>query len=146
MLAHCLRDLIVATEENGTPWTVEAFARDLGVSGAHLHREFKKHCGLTPKSFGVSLKTGAHLRPSPICHEVQTEDPQSRDVLERGVIDNEAAPNCMEPQGSYAILEPPLLDDTGTEPFVNEDPSLRFLDILALEEFLHFDDNYVESQ
>lgn len=137
MLAHCLRDLIAAAETNGTPWTVEAFARDLGISGAHLHREFKKHCGLTPKSFGASLTRDTHLKPSPLGDGVQTEEPRSVDVLEREVIDDDSALYRQEQQEDNTTPEPPLC----TESFLTEDPSLDFLEILALEEFLQFDDD-----
>lgn len=138
-LAYCLRDLIVAAEANGTPWTVEAFARDLGVSGAHLHREFKKYCGLTPKSFGASLNRGTSTRPGPLCDVVQTEGPQSGHVLERDVIDSSLALHCKEQQDRNATPEPPLCGNLGAESFLVEDPSLGFLDISALEEFLLFD-------
>lgn len=140
-LAHCLRDLIAAAETNGTPWTVEGFARDLGISGAHLHREFKKHCGLTPKSFGASLTRDTHLRLSPVGEGVQTEEPRSGDVLEREAIDANPALRCQEQQEGNTTPEPPFCGDLGTESFSTEDPSLDFLDILALEEFLQFDDD-----
>lgn len=141
MLAHCLRDLIVAAVTNGTPWTVEAFARDLGISGAHLHREFKKHCGLTPKSFGASLTRDTHLRPSPLGDRVQTEDTRSGDVLGPEVMDGNSALDRKEQQEGNATPEPPLCGDFGAESFLTDDPSLDFLDILALEEFLQFDDD-----
>lgn len=140
-LAHCLRDLIVAAVTNGTPWTVEAFARDLGISGAHLHREFKKHCGLTPKSFGASLTRDAHLRPNLLGDGVQTEGPRSGNVLGREVIDGIAALDRKEQQEGNTTPEPPFCGDLGAEPFLIEDPSLDFLDVLALEDFLHFDDD-----
>lgn len=141
ILAHCLRDLIVAAETNGTPWTVEGFAKDLGISGAHLHREFKKHCGLTPKSFGASLTRDAHLRPTSFGDRVQTQDPQSGDVLEREVVDGNSALDRKEQQEGNTTPEPPLCDDSVAESFSTEGPSLDLLEILALEEFLHFDDD-----
>lgn len=133
ILAYCLRDLITAAETNGTPWTVEAFARELGVSGAHLHRVFKKHCHLTPKSFGASFKRDLPPpRSSPVSNGTYTDEPQLGDVsfLEWGLV---------EQQERHVTLEPPPLDDFGIEPLLTQDPSLEFLDILALEEFLNFD-------
>lgn len=140
MLAQCLRDLIVIAETDGTPWTVEAFARDLGVSGAHLHREFKKHFGLTPKSFGASLNRDTHLRPGPFTNEVQMER-QSGGALKQQVIDSRPAPLCVEPQDDDATLQPLSFADLSIEPLLADDPSPDFLDILLLDEFLRFDDD-----
>lgn len=140
-LAQCLRDLIVTAETNGTPWTVEAFARGLGVSGAHLHREFKKHCGLTPKSFGASLNRDTHLRPGPPSNEVQIEERQSGDALEQQVASSKPLPHCIERQDGEATLQPFLFGDLVTEPLLTEDRSPDVLDILILDEFLRFDDD-----
>lgn len=131
----------MAAVTNGTPWTVEAFARDLGISGAHLHREFKKHCGLTPKSFGASLTCDTRLRPNPLSDRVLTEEPRSGDTLEPEVIDGNSAPHRKEQQEGNTTPKPPLYGDLGAESFLTEDPSLDFLEILALEEFLQFDDD-----
>lgn len=139
-LAQCLRDLIVTAETKGTPWTVEAFASDLGVSGAHLHREFKKHFGFTPKSFGASLKSDTHLRPHPFSNEVQTEQ-QSGDALEQQVIDSRPAPLCIEPQQDDITLQPLSFGDLSIEPLLADDPPPDFLDILLLDEFLRFEDD-----
>lgn len=130
----------MTAETDGTPWTVEAFARDLGVSGAHLHREFKKHFGLTPKSFGASLKRDTHLRPYPLSNEVQIER-QSGGALERQVIGSEPALLCVEPQDDDTTLQPLSFGDLSIDPLLADDPSSDFLDILILDEFLRFDDN-----
>lgn len=130
----------MTAETDGTPWTVEVFARDLGISGAHLHREFKKHFGLTPKSFGASLKYDTHLRPGTFSSEVQTER-QSGDALEQHVIDSRPAPLCTEPQHDDITLQPQSFGDLSIEPLLADDPSPDFLDILLLDEFLHFDDD-----
>lgn len=140
-LAQCLRDLIVTAETNGTPWTVEAFARDLGISGAHLHREFKKHCGLTPKSFGASLNHNTRLRPGSLSGGVQTEQRELGDALEQQVIDSNPLQHCQEHHYGEANLRPPLCDDLVTEPLLAEDPSPDFLGILILDEFLRFDND-----
>lgn len=131
----------MTAETDGTPWTVEAFARDLGISGAHMHREFKKHFGLTPKSFGASLKSDTHLRPGPFSNEVQTEQRELDDAMEQQVIDSNPMQHCQEHHYGEAILRPPLCGDLVTEPLLAEDPSPDFLDILILDEFLRFDDD-----
>lgn len=130
----------MTAETDGTPWTVEAFARDLGVSGAHLHREFKKHFGFTPKSFGASLKSDTHLRAGPFSNEMQTEI-QSGDALEQQVIESRPAPLCVEPQDDDTTLQPLSFGDLSIGPLLADDPSPDFLDILLLDEFLRFDDD-----
>lgn len=135
MLAQCLRDRIVAAETDGTSWTVEAFARDLGVSGAHLHREFKKHCGVTPKSFGASIKRGTPRRPSIVSNAVQTEEPRPGDLLEGYVIDDDPGARYGEAKESDSTSESPVFDDSGAP----EDQWTDLLDVLSFEEFLHFD-------
>lgn len=141
MLAYRLRDLILAAEKNETQWTVEAFARKLGISTAHLHREFKKHCGLTPKSFRASIKRDAHLIPSFYSSGVQSDERQPRDVFDQNGIGSNPAPQHKEQQVNNATLEPTFCGDTGYELCLNEDPPPAFLEILALEEFLHFEDS-----
>lgn len=130
----------MTAESDEAPWTVEAFARDLGISGAHLHREFKKHFGLTPKSFGASLNRDTHLKPDLFSNEVQTER-QSGDVLEQQDIDSRPAPLCAEPQDDDTTLQPLSFGDLSIEPLLADDPSPDFLDILILDEFLRFDDD-----
>lgn len=134
-LARCLRDMIAAAEEGGTAWTVEGFARGLGVSGAHLHREFKKHCGITPRSFGASLRSGSFATGGQ-----KTDDAQSADVFGREVIDGDSTPHCRDQQESNAALEPPSFGELGTGPFMGKELSPGFLELSALEEFLCFDD------
>lgn len=137
-LARCLRDMIAAAEEGGTAWTVEGFARGLGVSGAHLHREFKKHCGLTPRSFGASLRSGSFTDGG------QKERARSAGVSRQDleVIDGDTTPHSTEQlESSNTAVGPASSGEVDTGPFSTEDFSLGFLDISALEEFLCFDDS-----
>lgn len=134
-LARCLRDMIAAAEEGGIPWTVEGFARGLGVSGAHLHREFKKHCGLTPRSFGAELRSGGFTAGG------QKEDARSAGVFGREVVDGDLMSHCKDQQESNAALGPPSFGELGTGPFMGKELSPGFLELSALEEFLCFDDN-----
>lgn len=131
----------MAAETKGTQWTVEAFARDLGVSGAHLHREFKKHFGLTPKSFGASLNRDTHLRPGPLSDEVQTEERQLGDALDQQVTYSKTLLHCRDRHDGEATLQPAFFGDMVTKPVLTEDPSSDVLDILILDEFLRFDDD-----
>lgn len=54
LLAHA-ESLIRAAVQGGRPWTVAGVAREMRVSVSHLHRQFRKHYGLTPKDFAASL-------------------------------------------------------------------------------------------
>jgi len=58
-LACQSRDIIVKAEEDGRPWTFSRIARQLNVTPAHLHRQFKRHFDVTPRSFAGSLKLDA---------------------------------------------------------------------------------------
>lgn len=50
------------------PWTVEQISGQLGVTAAHLHRLFKKHCHMTPKEFGS--RSTHHDHPLPQLNSV----------------------------------------------------------------------------
>lgn len=134
-LARCLGDLIAAAEAGGLRWPVKGFARGLGVSGAHLHREFKKHYGLTPRCFGASLRSGA------LTTRGQKEDARSADVFGREGIDGDSTPHCKDQQKSNAALGPPLFGKLGTGPFMGKELSPGFLELSGLEKFLFLDDN-----
>ncbi|KAF4844127.1 Bifunctional transcriptional activator/DNA repair enzyme Ada [Colletotrichum siamense] len=54
-IAHRAHAMIVAAEADNVKWTVESMARKLGVTSAHLHRQFKKCFLMTPKAFAASL-------------------------------------------------------------------------------------------
>ncbi|EEU37156.1 uncharacterized protein NECHADRAFT_78334 [Fusarium vanettenii 77-13-4] len=54
-LCNRARAIITAAVESGTPWTVDSVAQELNITGAHLHRQFKRHFDLTPRSFAASL-------------------------------------------------------------------------------------------
>lgn len=58
-LACQSRDIIVKAEQDGRPWTFSSIARELNVTSAHLHRQFKRQFDTTPRSFAASLKLDA---------------------------------------------------------------------------------------
>ncbi|EQB53429.1 hypothetical protein CGLO_06866 [Colletotrichum gloeosporioides Cg-14] len=53
--AHRAHAMIMAAETDNVKWTVESLARKLGITSAHLHRQFKKWFLMTPKVFAASL-------------------------------------------------------------------------------------------
>lgn len=57
------RDLITAAAADSAPreqpWTVEGVAAELGVSGGHLHRLFRKQLNTTPKAFAAAAVAAA---------------------------------------------------------------------------------------
>ncbi|KAF3808873.1 Bifunctional transcriptional activator/DNA repair enzyme Ada [Colletotrichum gloeosporioides] len=54
-IAHRAHAMIMAAETDNVKWTVESLARKLGITSAHLHRQFKKWFLMTPKVFAASL-------------------------------------------------------------------------------------------
>ncbi|PKS11651.1 hypothetical protein jhhlp_001802 [Lomentospora prolificans] len=52
-LVDAARKIILAEEARAGHWTVGSIAKELGVSGAHLHRQFKACLGVTPKAFAA---------------------------------------------------------------------------------------------
>lgn len=58
-IANQAASRIAAAEASRSPWTVGIIARALGISEAHLHRQFKRWFRTTPKSFGASVKRSA---------------------------------------------------------------------------------------
>jgi methylphosphotriester-DNA--protein-cysteine methyltransferase len=56
VLAGRARELIAAAVAGETSWTVESCAAQLSISGAHLHRIFRKHFRTTPKAYAGSLQ------------------------------------------------------------------------------------------
>lgn len=89
-LCNRARAIIVTAVENGTPWTVDGVAQELNITGAHLHRQFKRHFDITPRSFAASL-TKAHITsddstvPHPDCQpdllDLAQDCPHIQDVL-----------------------------------------------------------------
>lgn len=153
MLAYGLCDLIVAAHTGGTPWTVEAFAEELGTSGAHLHRQFKKHCHLTPKSFGASLRCSEIPRPPPHAknedeHLVITDPPATSiqpeqvplgSLLQTELANDKSVQNREVQDPVHTMVHSVSSEELGVELFSVEAPGSDFVDILALEEFLDFD-------
>lgn len=148
MLAQRLRNQIIVARTEGTPWTVEAFAKELGISGAHLHRQFKKHYLVTPKTFEASLGhsgppksshvsavDGKMVNKGPIAG-IHSDGMHSRVSL--GVVPIEGKPERgrTEQAERQAMLEYSTLDDSGMEDFSIEFPSIEFLDFTELEGML----------
>jgi methylphosphotriester-DNA--protein-cysteine methyltransferase len=63
VLAGRARELIAAAVTGETSWTVESCAAQLSISGAHLHRIFRKHFRITPKAYADSLQASAADTP-----------------------------------------------------------------------------------
>ncbi|KAF4882225.1 Bifunctional transcriptional activator/DNA repair enzyme Ada [Colletotrichum fructicola] len=66
-IAYRAHAMIVAAEADNVKWTVESMARKLGITSAHLHRQFKKCFLMTPKAFSASLgapegSSAGHMR------------------------------------------------------------------------------------
>lgn len=49
------QSIIVGAVLRREAWTVEGVARELGISGGHLHRLFKKHISVTPKAYAATF-------------------------------------------------------------------------------------------
>ena len=96
------RDIIVKAEEDGRPWTFSSIARELKVTSAHLHRQFKRHFDVTPRSFAASLKldaatTGPRLR-SPLGMHLESSSP--------GNLSADAENICLPlPSPSWSFIE-----------------------------------------
>lgn len=135
MLAYCLRDLIIAAQSKGAPWTVEAFAKEMGISGAHLHRQFKRHYKVTPKSFGASLKSGGLPQSGQISQVegqtvedtadtlLQPDEEQLFALFQLDFIDDFSERYSMEGQWRHTTLDRSSLDCFEIESSLIEEPS-----------------------
>lgn len=153
VLAQCLRDRIVIAQTEGTSWTVEAFARELGISGAHLHRQFKRHYHLTPKSFGASFSRSRPSSSTPkhisdgnkkLIKEVpvaiiQSAETQLGDLLVLDPVDDNPEWCWAEQEDGQATSESFSLDHFGIEHHSMNSPSFEFFDIPQLEEMFDCD-------
>lgn len=55
------KDIIMVAAMALQPWTVEGVAAELGISGGHLHRLFKKQLNTTPKAFAETAIDSARI-------------------------------------------------------------------------------------
>lgn len=73
------QSLIMSAVLRREAWTVEGVARELGISGGHLHRLFKKHLSVTPKAFADTVDKSSGLSCS---HQILPSLPPHRFLVE----------------------------------------------------------------
>jgi AraC family transcriptional regulator of adaptative response/methylated-DNA-[protein]-cysteine methyltransferase len=64
--------------ESGEPWTLEALARDAGVSPSHLQRTFRAAVGVTPRQYGEACRLEALKR------QLRAGEPVTRAIYDAG--------------------------------------------------------------
>ena len=63
-LVEHAKDIIIAAVMEHKDWTVEGVAKEVNISGGHLHRLFKKYLHSPPKAFAAALSINSASAPA----------------------------------------------------------------------------------